>query len=71
MRFVAPDSAGLRRFIKGNYKQLKAAIPTIPVLVRREATGADPTVIARYEFGVEKRAYVPYMNEAEIENVVN
>ena len=40
-----------------------------PFIVR-ECLNAQPTVMARYDFGVEKRVYVPNLDEKEIDKVV-
>ena len=36
----------------------------------RECLNAQPTVMARYDFGVEKRIYVPNLEEADVDSVV-
>lgn len=36
----------------------------------RECLNAQPTVMARYDFGVEKRVYVPNLDEKEVDRVV-
>jgi NADH dehydrogenase (ubiquinone) 1 alpha subcomplex subunit 2 len=39
-------------------------------LIIRECEGADPYVIARYSFGVEKKALIENLSGAEVDQVV-
>ena len=48
---------------------MKAANPNMPIIVR-ECTNAMPTVMARYNFGVEKRLYLTNCSEVECEHAV-
>ncbi|CAH0386053.1 unnamed protein product [Bemisia tabaci] len=45
-------SKGVRDFIQNHYVSLKSANPLFPILVR-EASGVEPRLYARYEFGKE------------------
>ena len=73
IRFVmcqqSAASVGARQFIYNNYSQIKQANPTLPFIVR-ECAGAQPTIMARYDFGVEKRVYVNDLSEKEVDAVV-
>ena len=48
---------------------IKDKNPNFPFIVR-ECLNAQPTVMARYDFGVEKRIYVPNLEEKDIDSVV-
>ena len=50
---TSKGSEGVRNFLLSSYKNLKAASPTTPVLIR-EASGQEGKLYARYDFGVEK-----------------
>jgi NADH dehydrogenase (ubiquinone) 1 alpha subcomplex subunit 2 len=52
-----------------NYLDIKTKNPTFPFIVR-ECANAQPTVMARYDFGVEKRIYVPNLDEKDVDQVV-
>mmetsp|Transcript_12698 Transcript_12698/g.21383 ORF Transcript_12698/g.21383 Transcript_12698/m.21383 type:complete len:101 (-) Transcript_12698:78-380(-) len=73
LRFVmcqqSPASAGARQFIKQNYSDLKQLNPNFPLIVR-ECQGAQPNVMARYDFGVERRVYLNGLTEAEVDKAV-
>ena len=53
-----------------NYESMKEASPELPFIVR-ECTNAQPTVMARYNFGVERRLYLHNATEAEVSEAVN
>ena len=52
-----------------NYADIKGKNPDTPFIVR-ECLNAQPTIMARYDFGVEKRVYVPGLGEKEIDQIV-
>ena len=52
-----------------NYSDIKEKNPNTPFIVR-ECLNAQPTVMARYDYGVEKRVYVPNLDEKTIDEVV-
>ena len=58
-----------RQYIMNNYTDIKSKNPTFPFIVR-ECLNAQPTVMARYDFGVEKRIYVPNLDEKNVDQVV-
>ena len=45
------------------------AAPQLPFIVR-ECANAEPTVMARYDFGVEKRIYLNSLSEEEVDSAV-
>ncbi|KAI6224225.1 Complex I-B8 [Aphelenchoides fujianensis] len=47
------SSNGVREFIQQDYVPLKKANRDFPILIR-EASGINPKIWARYEYGVEK-----------------
>ena len=73
LRFVlcqtSPHSKGVRHYIKNNYLDIKSANPDLPFIVR-ECKNAMPTVMARYDYGVEKCVYIEHLDENEIDAVV-
>ena len=73
LRFVMCQShsasAGARQFVSKNYLPIKESNPSLPFIVR-ECNGAQPTVMARYNFGVERRVYLNNMSESEVNAVV-
>lgn len=52
-----------------NYVDIKAKNPDTPFIVR-ECANAQPSVMARYDFGVERRVYVHGLEEHEVDQVV-
>ena len=58
-----------RDYIINNYENVKGANPNTPFIVR-ECTGAQPTVMARYAFGVERRLYLNDASEQEVAGAV-
>ena len=63
-------SQGIRSFVLNNYSSVKAANPDFPFIVR-EAKGAQPCIMARYDFGVERRVYVHNASEAEVSQTID
>ena len=53
---------GTRKFISNNYLDIKGMNPGLPFIIR-ECTNAQPNVMVRYDFGVEKRIYLNDLNE--------
>jgi len=52
----------LRNFISNNYHNIKEVNPNLPFIVR-ECEEADPYIIARYQYGIEKKALIANLNE--------
>lgn len=73
LRFVfcqtSPQSKGIRQFILNNYEDIKTKNPALPFIVR-ECQNAQPNVMARYEFGVERRVYVHNLDEKNVDKIV-
>jgi NADH dehydrogenase (ubiquinone) 1 alpha subcomplex subunit 2 len=55
--------------VLNNYLGVKKDNPDFPFIVR-ECEGIQPYIIARYRFGVEKKAFVANLDEQEINDVV-
>ena len=55
--------------MNNNYEDIKSKNESLPFIVR-ECQNAQPNVMARYDFGVEKRIYVHNLEEREIDQVV-
>ena len=55
--------------MQNNYVDIKDKNPNFPFIVR-ECLNAQPTVMARYDYGVEKRIYVPNLEEGDVDAVV-
>lgn len=58
-----------RSYVSNNYDEIKLKNPDTPFIVR-ECTNAQPSVMARYDFGIEKRVYVHNLEETAIDQVV-
>ena len=73
LRFVmcqqSPASMGARQFVAKNYLDIKSSAPTTPFIVR-ECLGAQPNVMVRYDFGVEKRVYLNELTAEEVDKAV-
>ena len=73
LRFVmcqqSPASMGARQFIAKNYLDIKSQAPATPFIVR-ECHGAQPNVMVRYDFGVEKRVYLNELTADEVDQAV-
>lgn len=66
----SPASNGVRNYVLNNYQAVKQNNPEFPFIVR-EAVGAEPCVMARYEYGVERRVYLNNASEAEVKQSVD
>mmetsp|Transcript_2165 Transcript_2165/g.2264 ORF Transcript_2165/g.2264 Transcript_2165/m.2264 type:complete len:103 (-) Transcript_2165:198-506(-) len=73
LRFIfcqnSSRSQGMRDFVAKNYLKVKEQNPTFPFIVR-ECEDADPNVIARYRFGIEKKAFTAGLSDQEIEKII-
>ena len=63
---TSKGSEGVRNFLLSSYKNLKAASPTTPVLIR-EASGTEGKLYARYDFGVEKCVKLEGLDAKQVE----
>lgn len=52
-----------------NYEDIKTKNPELPFIVR-ECKNAQPTIMARYDYGVERRIYVNNLAEQDVDSVV-
>merc|ERR1712070_1073774 len=70
---ISPASQGLRNFILNNYTQMKAANPSVSLLVR-ECADVEPKVWARYDLGKESSVSLSGKDEkavmAELEKLI-
>jgi NADH dehydrogenase (ubiquinone) 1 alpha subcomplex subunit 2 len=55
--------------VLNNYEDIKSKNPETPFIVR-ECKNAQPTVMARYDYGVERRVYVQNLEEKDVDQVV-
>jgi NADH dehydrogenase (ubiquinone) 1 alpha subcomplex subunit 2 len=73
LRFIycqtSESSQGVREFVSKHYLPVKQANPTLPFIVR-ECERAIPVVMARYDFGVERKAYVEGLSAGDVEAAV-
>ncbi len=56
-----------RKFLISNYANIRQSDRTITV---RECEGVEPTVIATYSYGIEKKINLMKLNESEIETII-
>ncbi|KAJ1940019.1 hypothetical protein GGF37_004155, partial [Kickxella alabastrina] len=57
-------------FIIKSYPGLKQANPGLPILIR-EASGVESRIIARFEFGRERKIVVDDLSQADVEQKFN
>ncbi|CAG2179680.1 unnamed protein product, partial [Oppiella nova] len=62
---TSDSSSGVRDFIARHYPRVKQTNPDLPVLVR-EATGIEPKVWARFEYGRESNASLAGLNGDQV-----
>jgi len=62
---LAPGSEGVRNWIGNNYWELSTLNPRFPLLVR-DYNGIKASLIATYDWGVERRMDVENWTEEEI-----
>ena len=69
LRFIfcqrSHGSSGLRSFVQNNYSALKAANPSLPILIR-ESEGTAPRITARFDYGKEDTYFVDGATDLEI-----
>ncbi len=56
--------------MNNNYLDIKTKTGDQFPFIVRECLNAQPTVMARYDYGVEKRVYVNDLDEKEVDRVV-
>ena len=62
-------SQGLKAFVRTHYLPTKAANPSFLFIVR-ECRNAIPTIMARYDFGVEKKVVAEGWTQQQVEEAV-
>ncbi|KAI8614111.1 NADH:ubiquinone oxidoreductase 11 kDa subunit [Chytriomyces sp. MP71] len=62
---TAAGSKGARDFVLNHYAAIKAANPSLPILVR-EATNVEARVFGRYAQGVERKIVLENLDEASV-----
>lgn len=66
---TSKGSEGVRNFLLKSYKNMKAASPATPILIR-EASGVEGGIVVRQDFGMEKKASLEGMDEKAVEKEV-
>ncbi|KAL1970203.1 hypothetical protein VTN77DRAFT_5363 [Rasamsonia byssochlamydoides] len=66
---TSPHSEATRTFLNRAYPTMKKNNPYVPILIR-EASGTEPRIFARYEFGKEKQELLTGLTDKEIEEKV-
>ncbi|CAI2383812.1 unnamed protein product [Moneuplotes crassus] len=66
---TSAHSLGARQFVTKNYLDVMDNHPYFSFIVR-ECKNAQPTVMARYDYGVERRLPVEHMSSDDIETIV-
>eukprot|EP00227_Mantoniella_beaufortii_P013572 CAMPEP_0197575806 /NCGR_PEP_ID=MMETSP1326-20131121/1067_1 /TAXON_ID=1155430 /ORGANISM="Genus nov. species nov., Strain RCC2288" /LENGTH=94 /DNA_ID=CAMNT_0043138631 /DNA_START=80 /DNA_END=364 /DNA_ORIENTATION=- len=66
---TSKGSEGVRNFLLKSYKNMKAASPATPILIR-EASGVEGGLVARYDFGLEKKSSLEGLDEKAVEKAV-
>ncbi|KAF2178702.1 NADH dehydrogenase, alpha subcomplex, subunit 2 [Zopfia rhizophila CBS 207.26] len=66
---TSEQSAAMRSFLTKSYPTMKKHNPHTPILIR-EASGIEPKVYARYEFGKERMIPLKGLDDKAIEKQV-
>ncbi|KAF2257382.1 NADH-ubiquinone oxidoreductase-like protein 105 kDa subunit [Trematosphaeria pertusa] len=66
---TSEQSAPMRNFLTRTYPTMKKHNPHTPIMIR-EASGIEPKVYARYEFGKEKMIALKGLDDKAIEQQV-
>ncbi|KAH6618785.1 thioredoxin-like protein [Boeremia exigua] len=67
---TSEHSAATRTFLQRSYPTMKKHNPHTPILIR-EASGFEPTLYARYNFGKEKKIQLKGLDDKSIEQKVS
>ncbi|KAI9100519.1 thioredoxin-like protein [Phlyctochytrium arcticum] len=62
---TSAGSKGARDFIQKQYPALKAANPTLPILIR-ETSGIEARVFGRYDLGQERKVSLENLSETDV-----
>jgi len=63
-------SIGLRNWINQNFVDIKIKNPDTLLLIR-ECKDADPMILARYDYGAEKKVICEFATQDEVESIVS
>ncbi|KAJ4319662.1 hypothetical protein N0V94_003805 [Neodidymelliopsis sp. IMI 364377] len=66
---TSEHSAATRNFLQRSYPTMKKHNPHTPILIR-EASGIEPTLYARYNYGKEKKVTLKGLDDKSIEQKV-
>ncbi|KAH7075621.1 thioredoxin-like protein [Paraphoma chrysanthemicola] len=66
---TSEHSAPVRNFLSRSYPTMKKHNPHTPIMIR-EASGTEPTVYARFDFGKEKKLPLKGLDDKAIEQQV-
>ncbi|CBX93330.1 similar to NADH-ubiquinone oxidoreductase 105 kDa subunit [Plenodomus lingam JN3] len=66
---TSEHSAPVRNFLTRTYPTMKKHNPHTPIMIR-EASGTEPTLYARFDFGKEKRVSLKGLDDKAIEQQV-
>ncbi|KAJ4364238.1 hypothetical protein N0V95_000860 [Ascochyta clinopodiicola] len=66
---TSEHSAATRNFLQRSYPTMKKHNPHTPILIR-EASGIEPTLYARYNYGKEKKVTLRGLDDKSIEQKV-
>ncbi|KAF2629742.1 NADH dehydrogenase, alpha subcomplex, subunit 2 [Macroventuria anomochaeta] len=66
---TSEHSAATRHFLQRSYPTMKKHNPHTPILIR-EASGIEPTLYARYNYGKEKKVTLKGLDDKSIEQKV-
>ncbi|KAL5116028.1 hypothetical protein ACEQ8H_006039 [Pleosporales sp. CAS-2024a] len=66
---TSEHSAATRSFLTRSYPTMKKHNPHTPIMIR-EASGTEPTVYARFDFGKEKKLPLKGLDDKAIEQQV-
>ncbi|KAF1359956.1 NADH dehydrogenase, alpha subcomplex, subunit 2 [Lizonia empirigonia] len=66
---TSEHSAATRTFLQRSYPTMKKHNPHTPILIR-EASGIEPTLYARYNYGQEKKVALKGLDDKTIEQKV-
>ncbi len=73
IRFVlcqsSTKSLGMRNWINKNFVDIKKQNPDTLLLIR-ECKDVDPMVLARYDYGVERKVICEFASAEEVEDIV-
>jgi NADH dehydrogenase (ubiquinone) 1 alpha subcomplex subunit 2 len=74
LRFIfcqsSSNSIGIRSWVNQNFVDIKKSNPDCSLLIR-ECENVEPNIIARYDYGVEKKVYCEYASPEEVEDILS